>query len=157
VRGLADGLVAQIWWPLRDLGSGLNGILDSNLNPRPAYCAYQTLTQQLAQARNARRLTVGETGGGNIDGYGFNVPAPSAVQRVDVVWYDCPGYLQKPPVDCPAGVYQTMVVPAQTLLITDMYGNSRTVTDASDGVADGRVTVHVQPNPIYLTHIVSSN
>ena len=157
VRGMADGLVTQIWWPLKDVSTGLNGILDRDLNPKPSYHAYQTLTTQIGRVRDVRPLSVGETGGGNIEGYSFRVPGPDNIQRVDVLWYDCPQYLQKPPADCPAGVSQTMVVPAQSLLITDMYGNSGIVDDASDGVVDGHVAIQVRPNPIYVTHVSPSN
>ena len=151
-RGAAAGLVVHNWFAWKDIDSSLPGLLDSELQPKPAYDAYQTLTAQLGQARYVRSLTEGETGGGDLEGYVFSVPGADGWERLDVIWYDCPTYQHRPPVDCPSGTSQTMSVAASALRITDMYGNSGVQYDASDGVLDGRVTLQIGLDPVYVEH-----
>lgn len=151
-RGLAAGLMVQNWYAWRDIDSGLPGLLDSGLQPKPAYYAYQTLTAQLGRARYVRPLTAEETGGGNIEGYVFSVPGASTWERLDVVWYDCAGYRRMPPQDCPPGASQTMTVTGPGLRVTDMYGNSNVRYDADDGVVDERIALEIGPNPVYVKY-----
>jgi len=151
-RGAAAGLVLQNWYAWKDVDSSLPGLLDSGLQSKPAYYAYQTLTAQLGQSRYVRPLTEEETGGGNIEGYVFSVPGANGRERLDVVWYDCPGYLEMPPQDCPSGTSQTMMVPVSVLWIVDLYGNSSVQYDASDGVIDGHVALEIWPDPVYVKY-----
>jgi hypothetical protein len=149
-RGMAAGLVLQNWFALRDIDSSLPGLLDSHLQPRPAYYAFQTLTAQLGQARYVRPLTGDETGGGNIEGYVFDTPGADRWERLDVVWCDCPEYQHTPPADCPPGTSQTMAFPVSAIRIVDLYGNETVRVDADDGVIDGRVVLEVRPDPVYV-------
>lgn len=152
VRGMAAGLLLQNWYALRDVDPSLPGLLDSNLVPRPAFFAYQTLTTQLDKAAYARALTGAETGGGNIEGYVFYRRGPTGIERLDILWYDCPEYSQIPPGDCSPGASQTMTVPASFVKITDLYGNSSVLDDAGDGIVDGKVVLEIGPNPIYVLY-----
>ena len=152
VRGWADGLLLQNWFAWRDVDSSLPGLLDNELEPKSAYYAFQTMTSQLGQARYERPLTAGETGGGNIEGYVFSVPDGTGTERLDVIWYDCPGYRQSPPADCPPGASQTMVVAAPALQVTDLYGNHSVQYDADDGKLDSKVELQVGPYPVYVKY-----
>jgi len=156
VRGMAAGLVVQNWYAWRDVDSSLPGLLDNELQPKPAYYAYQAMTTQLGQARYVRPLSKEETGGGNIEGYVFGVPGATGRERLDVVWYDCPAYRQSPPGDCSPGTRQTMIVSAPALQITDLYGYSSVQYDADDGVADGKVALEIGPDPVYVMHNLTS-
>jgi len=157
VRGMAAGFLAQAWYSWRDGDSGMPGLLDSDLQPKPAYYAYQTLTTQLGQARYVRPLTEEETGGGNVEGYVFSAPGSSGRERLDVVWYDCPEYSRVPPGNCPPGTSQTITVPTSALQLMDMYGNPSVRYDASDGVVDGKVALEIGPDPIYVKYDPPSN
>jgi hypothetical protein len=153
VRGMAADLVVLNWYAWRDVDSSLPGLLDNTYQPKPAYFAYQTLTEQLGKAQYVRPLTQGETGGGNIEGYVFNLNGPGGVERLDVVWVDCPAYQELPPQDCDPGTSQTMAVATSALLITDLYGGSRVQYDADDGVVDGYVRLGIGLNPVFLKHV----
>jgi hypothetical protein len=152
-RSLAAGLKLMNWYAWIDADSSLPGLLDNNLEPKPAYYAYQTLTEQLGKSRYLRPLSPTETGGGNIEGYVFNVPGPDGWGRLDVMWYDCPGYLETPPTNCPPGVFETVKVQAPALRVVSVHGNSGLLDDGSDGLVDGLVTVSVGPDPVYLRHL----
>ena len=71
VRGMAAGLVVQNWYAWRDVDSSLPGLLDNELQPKPAYYAYQAMTTQLGQARYVRPLSKEEKSSGAGKGLGF--------------------------------------------------------------------------------------
>lgn len=152
VRGVAAGFLTQNWYAWRDVDSSLPGLLDNDLQPKPAYYAYQTLADQLGKASYKRPLTKDETNSDNIEGYVFTVPGKSVKSRLDVIWYDCPGYKYTPPEDCSPGVSQTMEVQASALQVTDLYGNSNIQYDLDDGIADGKVTLEIGPDPVYVKY-----
>jgi|GEM_PF-443184 len=157
VRGMAAGLVVQDWYAWRDVDSSLPGLLDNELQPKPAYYAYQVLTAQLGQARYVRPLSEEETGGGNIEGYVFSVPGATGRERLDVVWYDCPAYRQLPPGDCSPGTRQTMIVSVPALQIINLYGGFGVQYDADDGVIDGKVALEIGPDPVYVKYNLASD
>lgn len=152
VRGMAAGLLVQNWYAWRDMDASLPGLLDESYTPKKAYYVYQVLTEQLGRGRYRRPLVPVETGGGNIEGYVFDVPTSEGQKRVDVIWLDCPQYRQSPPQDCPAGAEQVMYVQASSVRVTGMLGSWSTVDDASDGVEDGLVRLTIKADPIYVEH-----
>ncbi len=153
VRGKAAGLVLQSWYAWRDVDSSMPGILTNDLEPKPAYFAYQTVAKQLDGATYLRMMTPAETGDVNVEGYTFSVPEAGRLDRRDVVWFDCPSYHTTPglPADCP-GASRTMRVPASVVLVTDLLGVSTQVKDGDDGRADGLVEVKITPDPIYIDY-----
>lgn len=150
-RGLAGGLVTVIWWSLYDMDSSYSGLMAAGLVPRDSYYAFKTLTEQLGQARFVRALTEAETGGGDIEGYVFNVWGASGRERRDVIWLDCPTLRLSPPQDCP-GSSQLMTVAASEVMVTQVDSAKSIVTDGDDGQPDGRVTLTIGPAPIYVDY-----
>ncbi|MBC8263854.1 MAG: hypothetical protein H8E47_06990 [Anaerolineales bacterium] len=84
VRGMAAGLEIICWYTLADKGGGeLNyGLLHGNLTPRPAYYAYQVLTQQLDGYGFDQQLVV--SGKPKIQAYRFD---DNGVKKL-VLWRD---------------------------------------------------------------------
>lgn len=62
VRALAIGVKNITWYALYTIDGYDQGLLDENLNPKPAYTSYQTLTSELKDYRyvETRSLTNGE-------------------------------------------------------------------------------------------------
>jgi hypothetical protein len=73
-RTMAARLEGTIWFLLRDwsfVGAYKYGLLDSDYHLKPAYYAYQTLSQQLAHAEYLRTLNPATDGSGQIEAYEF--------------------------------------------------------------------------------------
>jgi hypothetical protein len=73
-RGMAAQLEGTIWFMLRDwsfVGAYKYGLLDSDYQPKPAYYAYQTLSQQLAHAEYVQTLNPATDGSQQIEAYEF--------------------------------------------------------------------------------------
>jgi hypothetical protein len=157
VRGLAKGLVVMSWYAWNDNDPSLPGLVNNQLEPKPGYYAYQTMSKQLENSRFVRALSEQETGSSDVEGYVFDVPGESQPERLDVIWFDCPEYQQFPPSNCGTGTSYTLAMPASALQITDMYGNSSVRYDASDGVTDGNVSLEIRPDPIYVKHVQEAN
>jgi hypothetical protein len=152
VRGLAADLELQSWYAWKDVDSSMPGILreeGAKLEPKAAYHTYQTLVDQLGEAIFVRAFTPAETGDADVEGYNFAVPVPGGMERRDVYWLDCPSYRSSPPQDCsPAS--RTMTLSANAVRVIDMFGNSSVVHDNDDARADGRVSLNITPDPIYV-------
>jgi hypothetical protein len=153
VRGLAADLVVQSWYAWKDVDSSMPGILTNDLDPKPAYFVYQTASEQLDGATYIRAMTSAETGDVNVEGHSLAVPVAGGLERRDVVWFDCPSYVNAYgfPADC-TGASRTMTVPASAVVVTDMFGVSSEVKDGDDGRADGLVTLTITPDPIYIDY-----
>jgi len=144
VRGMAAGLEVIVWYEMRDGNDPiLPGLLDSDLQPKSSYWAFQRMTAMLARASYQRPLTLAETGSGQIEGYVFQVCG----QRLDVVWTE--DDTRYNPDDDPS---LPLIVPAQTLRVVDKFGNEAWHNDGDDGVADGRITIQVGGSPFYLEY-----
>jgi streptogramin lyase len=136
VRSMAADLRIVTWFALRDIVEGFPyayGLLDVYFQPKPAYDAFDVLTEQLSGASFRRRLGANETGTSAIEGYVLS----QGERNVYVVWAN------------DAGTY-TMEVPTPALERVDKLGASQMVLDAADGVTDGVVRVAVGPSPVYL-------
>lgn len=151
VRGMAADFVLTNWFAWKDVDSGLPGLLDAQLRPKPAYFAYQTLTTQLGEAIYQRALSIGESGDAEIEGYVFSVPGPDGWERRDVVWLDCASLRLVPPEDC-VGESRTMTIAAGVLQVTSKSGATSIVRDADDGRIDGLVSLTITPDPIFIDH-----
>lgn len=156
VRGMAAGLITTNWYAMLDADPSQPGLVGGSyptFQLREAYTAMQKLSQQLGAAKFERALTPAETGSPNLEGYMFtNYEGAHGTERVDVIWYDCPSLIVDTPdlpVDCLDSAIYT--VPTSTIGITDHLGGAmRILTDDSDGVLDGKVSLTIDRNPIYI-------
>jgi len=143
VRTMAARLPIAIWFMKHDGGQvDLPGLLDRNLQPKPAYYAYQVMTQQLQHAIYQRPLNIVETGSSSMEGYIFQVGR----HRMDVVWTEGSTWNSQ---DAPVLPY---TVTASRLLVIDKWGNEVLYTDAQDDVMDQRITIMVDDSPLYLVY-----
>jgi hypothetical protein len=156
VRGIAANLITTNWYAMIDADDSLPGLLGGTSLPlqvREAYTATLKLSQQLGAAKYERALTKTETGSANLEGYVFtNYEGAHGTERVDIIWYDCPGLIvdtPKLPIDCTnSAVY---AVPTASIGVADHLGGAvQILTDSSDGVLDGKVSLVINRNPVYI-------
>jgi hypothetical protein len=159
VRGMAAGLITTNWYAMIDADDSLPGLLGGrspSFQVREAYTATLKFSQQLGAAKYERALTQAETGSPNLEGYVFtNYGGANGAERVDIMWYDCPGLIVDTftdpnlPVDCLNSAAYT--VSAGSLGVADHLGGAMQIlTDSSDGQSDGKVTLWINRNPIYI-------
>jgi hypothetical protein len=155
VRGIAANLLTTNWYAMIDADPSQPGLLGgtSPFQLREAYTATVKLGQQLGAAKYERALTKTETGSANLEGYVFtNYEGAHGTERVDIIWYDCPGLIVDTPnlpVDCTNSAIYT--VPAAPIGVADhLSGAVQILTDNSDGVVDGKVKIAINRNPVYI-------
>jgi hypothetical protein len=154
VRAMAAGLKIAIWYDVVDNPWGEYGLLDMALNPKPAYWAYKTATDELMEVAYDHQMTDGETGWTDVEGYEF--------QMVDgrqkwVLWTPTKvsGETVRQ-VSFPAG--RVRVVPKQkyneTYPDTEIPGVVQVIDDGGAGdkgpLGDGKVTINVTASPIFV-------
>ncbi len=156
VRGIAAGLVTTSWYAMLDADPSQPGILGGSypsFQLRQAYQALQQLSQQLGAAKYQRALTQAETGSRNLEGYTFtNYEGVHGTDRIDVIWYDCPSLIVDTP-DLPSDCLNAAVytVSAAPIGVSDHLGGAMQIlTDNSDGVVDGKVSLAINRNPVYI-------
>lgn len=138
VQGIAGGLRIVDWFALADMESTWRpGLFSLKRTFRPTYRVYQVLTGVLRSARYQRPLSIPENPHASLAGYVFSVPQANG--RLDVVW-DVSGQ---------GVVWQ---VSAPWVYITDREGNTWYKYDGQDGVFDGRTTLFVDANPLYVLY-----
>jgi hypothetical protein len=140
-RSMAVDLKAAIWLKLVDsdsLTSWKYGLLEPDLTPKPAYFAYQVASQQLAPSDYIRTWTESETGSDDVEAYEFLYLDDET--HVLVAWVN--DDLQQP-----------LSVQTLELVRVDKYGDQTILHDAGDGTVDGRVTLTLGPDPLYLRWI----
>ena len=144
VRGLAAGLDIIVWWFIQD-GDQTNmpGLLANDLQPKPSYGAYQTMTGMLTGAYYQRALAPVETGSDQLVGYVFKRRG----HRLDVVWTEDNTWY-----DADDDPWLPYTVQAETVLVIDKFGNEQMAWDLDDGHNDGRITVNVGGSPLYLVY-----
>jgi len=155
VRGLASGLKAAFWYAMMDYGGLGYGLLTAGNEPKKAYWAYKTLTEEMTGFTYMRTLTTVDTGSVDIEGYAFE----NANQKQKWVVYIPP---QK------EGVTRNMAFPFSRVrrVAHEKYeGVSGTpipgaVKEIADGdtddlgpAGDGKVTLQVTVDPIYVEDI----
>jgi hypothetical protein len=154
VRAMAAGLKIAIWYDVVDNVNGEYGLLDMALNPKPAYWAYKTATDELMEAMYDHQMTDDETGWTDVEGYEF--------QMVDgrqkwVLWTPTKvsGETVRQ-VSFPAG--RVRVVPKQkyneTYPDTEIPGVVQVIDDGGAGdkgpAGDGKVTINVTASPVFV-------
>jgi hypothetical protein len=155
VRGLAAGLITTNWYAITDADNSLPGLLGGSypFQLREAYTATLKLSQQLGAAKYERPLTQSEAGSPNLEGYVFtNYEGAHGTERVDIIWYDCPSLIVDTPnlpKDCSNSA--SYAVPVAVIGVADHLGGAvQILTDSGDGVSDGKVTLQINRNPIYI-------
>jgi hypothetical protein len=144
VRGIAAGLKTIVWYRIADQGdSTLPGLLDSDLQPKPSYWAFQTMTDMLGKASYQRSLTSAETGHEQLIGYVFY----TCQGRLDVVWTE-----DETPYDPDDDPSLPLTVQAHTLRVVDKFGDETWLSDSDEGVSDKRITITVGGSPLYLEY-----
>ena len=142
VRGLAGNLMHMVWWTYQDFPDSASppsntwkyGLIDQDGKPKPMYAAYQNVSKQLTGATYVQPLAV--EGG---EAYLFNKGGGG----IGVVWSSS---------DNPV----TIAFSANVIQVTDMYGGSQVIADASDRDTDstaGRIGVQVDKNPTFIQAI----
>jgi hypothetical protein len=143
VRGMAAGLKIITWYTLMDKPTDpLNyGLLRSDLTPRPAYYAYQVLTQQLDGYAFDQQLVI--PGKPNIQAYRFD---RDGVKKL-VLWRDSGEKIKSQS----STATETMAISATELgtwtgqvRVTDKLGN------VSVHNGDPSVSLTFSSNPIYV-------
>ena len=136
VRSMTTDMDLVIWFTLADQAVDPRnwGLVDVDLNPKPSYYAYQTLTTQLSGADYVGKLGLEETSSVLVEAYEFATPAG---HTVIVAWVN-------------EDVTVKLVRPASQVTAVDKFGSETIVYDGDDGVVDGHVHVSVGPSPVYL-------
>jgi len=131
-RAMAADIKIANWFVFNDIPPWYYGFVYSDFNKRPSFGVFQNVVAQLGQAQYTRTLTASELGSSNAEGYAF----ARCQTQIYGVWTDDGG---------PA----TIRVPARTVDVVDMYGNTSQITDAADGNSDGVTTV-TYSDPVYI-------
>lgn len=138
VRSKSLALPIVIWYKFVDssyLGAQKWGLLDSQLNPKPAFVAYKTATDQLCRTNYVRTLDQQETRSQYLEAHLFRTWDNST--NVIAAWtFD--------------GVTHAMPIASNQVQVLDKYGVSHTVLDGADGSWDGQVWLEFGPNPVYV-------
>ncbi len=136
VQSMAIKLEAVMWWAFQEPQPietyGPHGLLDSSLQPKPAYFAYREAARRLGSAQFDHRLSQEEGAPADAEVYQFRTPA-----TLYVMWT--------------TGADRQVSLPGTTVEVRDMLGgNAVRVYDGDDGSADGRVSVAANWYPRYV-------
>lgn len=133
-QSLSSRLQAMIWWTWIDPGGGYgpNGLLTEDLQPKPAYFAYQAAATRLGPATFEEIWTSGDPG---VEGYRFS---SRTREPLHVLWAN-------------DEATHTVSLPLSQARLVNMYGETiSSVSDTDDGMEDGQIQVSVGPNPVYV-------
>jgi hypothetical protein len=136
VRSMTTDMESVIWFTLVDQESDPRnwGLVGVDLNPKPSYYAYQTLTAQLSRAEYVQEVGLEETSSILVEAYEFATPAG---QTIIVAWVNDDTTVK-------------MAHSAPQVIVVDKFGSETIVYDGDDGEVDDRVHVSVGPSPVYL-------
>ncbi len=139
-QSLAADLEIGIWFTLID-GSRLEptkwGLLDLDLNPKPAYFAYRTAVKQLATATYTSLPGAPETGSEEIEAHRFLGAGGST--WILVAWTK-------------DDRNHAMTLNTPQVVVADKFGAQTLILDGDDGRVDGRVRVPIGPSPVYVRY-----
>ncbi|MEM3433898.1 MAG: hypothetical protein QXI12_10360 [Candidatus Methanomethyliaceae archaeon] len=144
-RAASTNLQAAIWFTLIDNPRDARkyGLLQSDGTPKPAYNAYRVLTRVLSEARFqstiAAKRGMGLSYPDELEGYVFL--NTNSQEEYWVVWSN-------------DGKKHTLSMNVRRLGCISLYGEKKWLDDGGngdvDGVPDGKVTVEVVADPVYL-------
>ncbi len=145
-QSIAAGSETLIWFKLYDDPLGayafMNGLVtnidNGPLAPKLAYMAFQTALKEIGSADFHRILPDGETGHSRMEAY--ELRDPILKRTVYVAWMD--------PID--TTVVAPLRVPASVAIVRTIYDSAHLVYDSQDGQVDGKVTVDVGGQPVFI-------
>ncbi len=138
----AADISMMTWWMLYDLRDYPfdNGLVTLTAEKKKSFTAFHYAIDALRMTQPAGVLSEAQTGNDLMAVYKFSYAHND--NTLYVAWMN--------PIDTNAT--DTLVVDGTVASVTNIYGESvrSVVTDEDDGVRDGRVTVQVSGQPIYL-------
>jgi hypothetical protein len=137
-RSKAAQLEPTIWFRLTDETASEAykfGLVDAQLNPKPAYTAYQTVVKQLAPTQFVRTLDPGETGSAQIEAYDFQVAASPT--HIVVAWTN-------------DGAGHRLALRTHEVVMVNSQGVETVRRDGDDGRSDGQVWIDLDSEPVFL-------
>jgi hypothetical protein len=154
VRAIAAGLEIAIWYDVVDNVNGEYGLLDMGLNPKEAYWAYKTVTDELGEAVYDHQMSEGEVGWSDVEGYEFWMEDG---RRKWVLWTPTKvsGETERE-VSFP--VERVRVVPKQKFDAahpnTEIPGVVQIIRDGQpgdlDGAVNGQVMINITASPVFV-------
>ena len=157
VRGMSTDLESIIWYTLEWPGFYHSSLLDQSGTPKPAYLAYQTLTEELAGARYGRRIEDPYPYCPEIEQHLFSLRGGRAEKTVlwtnPIVAWDESGQPIYCGIDTRSFDFPTEDLPFGMLRLVRREGSEYAesiLTDADDGQVDGVITLSITPSPIYV-------
>jgi hypothetical protein len=154
VRAMAAGVEFAIWYNWEDNENGEYGLLDMNRQPKPAYWAYKTVTDELEEAVYDHQMSEGETGWSDVEGYEFGL---GDGRRKWVLWTPTKvsGETERE-VSFP--VERVRVVPKQKFDAahpnTEIPGVVQIIRDGQpgdlDGAVNGQVMINITASPVFV-------
>ena len=142
-QSLAADIDVMTWWMLYDPGEGSAdfGLVTRDAEPfrKPSFLAYQTIVNQLTGKEFVRTLPPSETKNGWMEAYEFHDPLTGRTQYI--AWLN-------PIITQATG---TLSIAAEEVRTISLYGIvGPTITDAGDGADNGRVSVPINGQPVYI-------
>jgi hypothetical protein len=143
-QSMAADLDVMIWWLLVDSPFPYpyrNGLITNDPVPvkKMSFSVYQDAVYKLSTAHFVRALSINEMGNSLMEAYEFRDNVDN--QTLYVVWLN--------PVATTATV--PLLLPVNQAIVRDsLTGFAIFIQDGHDGIVDGRITVQVGANPIYV-------
>jgi hypothetical protein len=133
-RSLSVDMDIVIWWTWKDILDpvlGTHGLVTKDLHPKLGVEAFRTVSLQLGQATFVSSMDLGQ----GIEGYEFR---SRSGRPLYVLWSS-------------DGETHAAVLPVGAATVTTMVGEvTGRVADGADGQVDGRITVNVSSDPVYV-------
>jgi hypothetical protein len=149
VQAHALDLDFLIWWTLADQSNselGAFGLIgrDPAATPKRALVAFRTAHNRLRSAQFAGALSIAETQNADLEVYRFAEPGSGPLY---VAWLNYRAWMN--PTQAVAAV--PLVLTAEKAVVFDRYDNPlAAIQDADDGANDGKVTVQVGGDPVFI-------
>jgi hypothetical protein len=135
-RAMAGRLTALAWWTWIDPDPnwGACGLLTRELQPKPSYTTYATLTSKLTGATFQESLSASQLGTAGVEAYRFAAKNGTLY----VLWST-------------DAASHSVTLGGAGARIVDMNGNDNgVIADAADGASDGQVNLQVGQNPVFV-------
>ena len=144
-QAIAANIDVMVWFMLYDPAAWYtykNGLVtevtgNTRATRKPAFTAYQTAVALLGEVNIDRVLTATETG--NAELLAYRLTDANGVPLY-VAWFGPITRTDTAPLS----------MPGATATVRDIYGATRQVTDQSDGVVDGMITLQIGAQPVYI-------
>lgn len=156
-QGMAAGVESLAWWVLYDLSPSdwpaPVGLVTQDGTPKLSYKAYQLMSEKFRTMRFEHRLSPAETGIAwesfpTMEAYKFTDPASGKI--LYVAWLNPKWEFIDPSWGDPEK-HKLLSVWGKRATVQDIYGKTKAViTDGQDGTVDGKVTIPINGEPIYI-------